>query len=105
MQSADPQSSHESPRVALVAAPWALVDLPSIQVATLAAALRMNGLSADVIELYPDFARRLGVEQYRTLLRTARPPILESIFTRYYFHDHETEIAAAIEKSLVREEV
>jgi ribosomal peptide maturation radical SAM protein 1 len=75
-----------------------MVDMPSIQLATLEAALRRQGLAADIIETCPDFARQVGVDLYRRFTQSAKAEIKESIFSRLYFRDHAAHMAEVVRR-------
>lgn len=72
------------PRVALVSMPWMSPAMPSIQLATLGAVLRADGIAHDVHELYLDFAARTGVALYGRLGRLGEFNA-EWVFARQYF--------------------
>lgn len=74
----------ESPRVALVSMPWQTPAMPSIQLATLAAALDAAGIACDRHELFLDYAAAVGVELYR-IIGNVLPFAAEWIFARHYF--------------------
>jgi ribosomal peptide maturation radical SAM protein 1 len=71
-------------RVALVSMPWMSASLPSIQLATMEAVLRQAGLTADVHELYVDFAALLTIPFYE-VLSNGSGFVEEWLFARHYF--------------------
>ncbi|UQX04556.1 RiPP maturation radical SAM C-methyltransferase [Streptomyces sp. RerS4] len=77
-------SNTAEPRVALVSLPWMSPTLPSIQLATLASALRQEGIESDVHELYVDYAARIGLNLYN-LLGNLLGYLPEWIFSRHYY--------------------
>ncbi|MFF4010658.1 RiPP maturation radical SAM C-methyltransferase [Streptomyces sp. NPDC001717] len=79
-----PGSADPPPRVALVSMPWMAPAMPSIQLATLDAALRQNGIACDRHELFLDYAASIGIELYKIIGNTL-PFIAEWIFSRQYF--------------------
>lgn len=76
--------SGSEPPVALVSMPWMSPGMPSIQLATLAAALRSDGIGADVHELYLDYAASIGPGFYKAMVN-AGGFIGEWIFATHYF--------------------
>lgn len=75
---------HADAAVALVSMPWMAAAMPSIQLATLEAALRQHGVESHVYELYVDFAARIGLNNYRMLSRLLGFNA-EWLFSRHYF--------------------
>ncbi len=75
--------SHDTP-VALVSMPWSAAKLPSIQLATLDAALRGEGFSSERHELYLDFCAQITPALY-TLLANGEEFLIEWLFSRDYF--------------------
>ncbi len=73
-------------RIALVSMPWMAVNLPSIQLATLAAALEGQGIESDVHELYLDYAAILTPDLY-DLLSNGGGFTEEWLFAQHYFVD------------------
>ncbi|HEX6372894.1 MAG TPA: RiPP maturation radical SAM C-methyltransferase [Longimicrobium sp.] len=71
-------------RVALVSLPWMSPAMPSIQLATLAAALRAEDIAVDVHELYVDYAARIGLNLYNDLCNLLGY-LPEWVFTRHYY--------------------
>jgi ribosomal peptide maturation radical SAM protein 1 len=73
-------------KLALVSLPWMSPALPSIQLGTLSAALRQEGISCDVHELYVDYAARIGLNLYNRLgnLHGFLP---EWMFSRHYYRE------------------
>ncbi|MFE1906726.1 RiPP maturation radical SAM C-methyltransferase [Streptomyces gardneri] len=82
-------------RVALVSLPWMSPTLPSIQLATLASALRQEGIATDVHEMYVDYAARIGLNLYN-VLGNLLGPLPEWIFSQHYYGpehgDHLTDM-------------
>lgn len=70
--------------VALISMPWSLVKLPSIQLATLDAALRGEGLSSERHELYLDFCAQITPALY-SRLANGDEFLIEWLFSRDYF--------------------
>ena len=77
-------TSRVEPSVALVSMPWMAAGMPSIQLATLAAALQSDGIASESYELFLDYAARIGVGIYN-LLSNGGGFIEEWIFARHYF--------------------
>jgi ribosomal peptide maturation radical SAM protein 1 len=71
-------------RIGLVSLPWMSPAMPSIQLATLASALKKDGLGSDVHELYVDYAARIGLNLY-SQLDNLLGFLPEWIFSRHYF--------------------
>jgi len=82
--------AHSAPRrdaaacVGLVSLPWMSPALPSIQLATLASALRRHGVASEVHELYVDFAARIGLNLYN-YLSNLPGFVPEWVFSRHYY--------------------
>lgn len=70
--------------VGLVSMPWMAPAMPSIQLATLEAALRASDIRSDVYEFYVDYAAEIGLNNYRMLSRLLGFNA-EWIFARHYF--------------------
>jgi ribosomal peptide maturation radical SAM protein 1 len=70
--------------VALVSMPWSAAKLPSIQLATLDAALRGCGLSSERHELYLDFCAQITPALY-SKLANGEEFLNEWLFSRDYF--------------------
>lgn len=64
--------------------PWMAVRIPSIQLATLAAALEQHEIASDRHELFLDYAARIGLQLYQQL-SNAGGFIEEWLFAREYF--------------------
>jgi ribosomal peptide maturation radical SAM protein 1 len=79
-----PRRGGEAPRVGLVSLPWMSPALPSIQLATLASALRRQGVASEVHELYVDFAARIGLNLYN-YLGNLLGFLPEWVFSRHYY--------------------
>jgi ribosomal peptide maturation radical SAM protein 1 len=77
-------SDHHDLRVGLISMPWMSPSIPSIQLATLAAALNREGIAADTHELFLDYAATIGVDLYNKLSDAGRF-INEYIFAKQYF--------------------
>ena len=71
-------------RVALISMPWMSVDMPSIQLATLAAMLRRRNVHADTFHFFVDYAADIGPALYRRL-SDATDYLNEYVFCRPYF--------------------
>ena len=83
-----------SARVALVSMPWMSVDLPSIQLATLAAMLRRRNVDADTFHFFVDYAADIGPALYRQL-SDATDYLNEYVFCRQYFRVQRNDGARA----------
>lgn len=70
--------------VALVSMPWSAAKLPSIQLATLDAALRGEDMVSERHELYLDFCAQITPALY-TLLANGEEFLIEWLFSRDYF--------------------
>jgi ribosomal peptide maturation radical SAM protein 1 len=77
-------TSPAEPSVALVSMPWMAAGMPSIQLATLAAALQEHGIAAESHELFLDYAACIGLGMYDRL-SNAGGFVEEWIFARHYF--------------------
>jgi ribosomal peptide maturation radical SAM protein 1 len=89
-------------RVALISMPWMSVDLPSIQLATLAAMLRRGNAEADTFHFFVEYAADIGPALYRRL-SDATDYVNEYVFCRQYFRaerDDELEPARTLVPSL-----
>lgn len=89
-------------RVALISMPWMSVDLPSIQLATLAAMLRRRNAGADTFHFFVEYAADIGPALYRRL-SDATDYVNEYVFCRQYFRSEradELERARALMPSL-----
>jgi ribosomal peptide maturation radical SAM protein 1 len=89
-------------RVALISMPWMSVDLPSIQLATLAAMLRRSNADADTFHFFVDYAADIGPALYRRL-SDATDYVNEYVFCRPYFRaerNDELEHARTLMPSL-----
>ncbi len=76
--------SEQGEKIALVSMPWSAAKLPSIQLATLDAALRGQNLVSDRHELYLDFCAQITPALY-TLLANGDEFLIEWLFSRDYF--------------------
>ncbi|MFE1547758.1 RiPP maturation radical SAM C-methyltransferase [Streptomyces sp. NPDC058718] len=86
------------PRVALVSLPWMSPTLPSIQLATLASALRQEGIASDVHEMYVDYAARIGLNLYN-VLGNLLGPLPEWIFSQHYYGpEHGDHLTGMLEQ-------
>jgi ribosomal peptide maturation radical SAM protein 1 len=72
--------------IALVSMPWMSPTMPSIQLATLAAALADHGIAADRYELYLDYAARVGVNLSK-IMGGQSGFVPEWVFSRHYYRD------------------
>lgn len=72
------------PSVALVSMPWMAAALPSIQLATLAAALQGDGIASEAYELFLDYAASVGLGIYH-ILSNSDGFVEEWLFARHYF--------------------
>ena len=70
--------------VGLISMPWMTPSMPSIQLATLSAALEGEGIPSERHELFVDYAGIIGIELFR-LIGNTWPFIAEWIFARHYF--------------------
>src|SRR5262249_3114920 len=70
--------------VALVSMPWMAAGMPSIQLATLAAALQGDGIASESYEFFLDYAASIGVGIY-SILSSVENFIPEWIFAKHYF--------------------
>jgi ribosomal peptide maturation radical SAM protein 1 len=77
-------TAENTPRVGLVSMPWMAVRIPSIQLATLAAVLQRQDITAECHELFLDYAAQIGLELYE-FLSNAGGFIEEWLFAREYF--------------------
>jgi ribosomal peptide maturation radical SAM protein 1 len=85
-------------RVGLLSLPWMSPTLPSIQLATLASALRQEGIESDVHELYVDYAARIGLNLYN-LLGNMLGYLPEWIFSRHYYGpEHGDRLTGMLEQ-------
>ena len=73
-------------RVALVSLPWMSPAMPSIQLATLSAALQRDDIDSDVHELYVDYAARIGLNLFNQL-GNMHGFLPEWLFSRHYYRD------------------
>jgi ribosomal peptide maturation radical SAM protein 1 len=80
-----PSTGGEAPRVALVSLPWMAPTMPSIQLATLAAALAPEGIECECLELYLDYAAWIGLPLYHAICDTGQGFVEEWLFARDYF--------------------
>lgn len=64
--------------------PWSLAKMPSIQLGTLEAVLRGNGIESDVHELYVDFCAQITPALY-TRLANGNEFLIEWLFSRDYY--------------------
>jgi ribosomal peptide maturation radical SAM protein 1 len=71
-------------QVGLVSMPWMAYNMPSIQLATLEAALRAEGIASESHEFFLDYAACIGLNLYHTL-SAGRGFIEEWIFAQHYF--------------------
>lgn len=60
-----------SKKVLLVAMPWVAQTTPSIQIATLASYLRLNGIEVEIKNFYLELANLLGIKEYDTIASKA----------------------------------
>lgn len=75
--------------VLLVAMPYAGINIPSIQLATLQSYLQTHDIKIDVRHLYLDAAQHYGLALYHSLIFPPGDPyIAQMAFTRYLFPDH-----------------
>ncbi|WKX68843.1 RiPP maturation radical SAM C-methyltransferase [Streptomyces sp. XD-27] len=81
--------------MALVSLPWMSPTLPSIQLATLASALRQEGIESDVHELYVDYGARIGLNLYN-LLGNLLGYLPEWVFSRHYYGPEQGDDLAAM---------
>lgn len=81
------------PRVALVSMPWVTPSMPSIQLATLAAALDGCGIACDRYEFFVDYASTIGVELFKIIGNTL-PFTAEWLFSRHFFGAETSEYLA-----------
>lgn len=70
--------------VGLVSMPWMAPTLPSIQLATVEAALRAQGIEAEIHELFLDYAARIGVNLYNRISNLAGFNA-EWLFAQHYY--------------------
>ena len=84
-----------SPKVGLVSLPWMSPAMPSIQLATLAAALNEAGIESDVHELYVDYAARIGLNLYNHL-GNLLGYLPEWVFSRHYYGREQGDDLAAM---------
>lgn len=86
IRSADPTPPPvgPAPHVALVSMPWMAPTMPSIQLATLAAALEHEGIECDRYELYLDYAAEIGLNLYKTFA-SLLGFTAEWLFARHYY--------------------
>lgn len=87
----EPATSNVEPSVALVSMPWMAAGMPSIQLATLAAALQGDGIASESYELFLDYAARIGLGIYN-LLSNGGGFTEEWIFARHYFGSEMGEL-------------
>lgn len=90
----DGDQSSEAARVALVSLPWMAPTMPSIQLATLAAALRQDGIASDRYELFVDYAELIGINLYN-VIGSMLSFTAEWIFARHYFGPEQGEYLEA----------
>jgi ribosomal peptide maturation radical SAM protein 1 len=76
--------SNVEPPIALVSMPWMSAAIPSIQLATLAAALHSDGIACELHELFLDYAARVGLGLYKAV-SNAGGFVEEWIFAKHYF--------------------
>lgn len=74
--------------IALVSMPWSAAKLPSIQLATLDAALRGKGLTSERHELFIDFCAQITPALY-SRLANGNEFLIEWLFSRDYFGNEE----------------
>jgi ribosomal peptide maturation radical SAM protein 1 len=85
-------------RIGLVSLPWMSPAMPSIQLATLASALKKDGLESDVHELYVDYAARIGLNLFNQL-GNLLGYLPEWIFSRHYFGpEHGDDLSSMIDQ-------
>jgi ribosomal peptide maturation radical SAM protein 1 len=72
------------PPIALVSMPWMSTGIPSIQLATLAAALHGDGIASEVHELFLDYAASVGPGLYKAV-SNAGGFVEEWLFAQHYF--------------------
>lgn len=80
--------TEQSKPIALVSMPWNLAKMPSIQLGSLDAALRGQGLTSERHELFVDFCAQLTPALY-SRLANGNDFLIEWLFSRDYF-GHET---------------
>lgn len=77
-------------RVALISMPWMGVDMPSIQLATLATTLRQGGVAVDTFHFFVDYAAAVGPSLYRRLSDVSSH-LNEYVFCRRYLAEENGE--------------
>lgn len=99
----DGVDSQRPRRVGLVSLPWMSPSLPSIQLATLAAALERDGIESDVHELYVDYAARIGLNLYN-YLGDMLGYVPEWVFSRHYYGpEHGDDLSAMLAEHPLKE--
>lgn len=81
-------AQNKSSTVALVSMPWMAPGLPSIQLGTLAAALRWHHIECTPYEFFLDYAAQIGVRLYN-ILSNSGGFVEEWLFAQHYYK-HET---------------
>lgn len=84
--------ANDNPLVGLISMPWMAANMPSIQLAVLAAALQQEGIASEVHEFYLDYAACIGLNVYNTLC-VGGGMIEEWLFAQHYF---ESEMGNAL---------
>lgn len=79
-----PDEPVEERCVGIISMPWMGVGMPSIQLATLAAALEQEGIQSQCFELYLDYAALIGTNLYNQLSNLPGFSC-EWIFARHYY--------------------
>jgi ribosomal peptide maturation radical SAM protein 1 len=84
IQKSSEVDNHSTLTMGLVSMPWMAPTIPSIQLATLASALKQEGIEVERHELFVDYAAHIGLKLYNILCNTIGFTA-EWIFAQHYF--------------------
>lgn len=90
--------------IGLVSLPWMSPAMPSIQLATLAAALEREGIASDVHELYVNYSARIGLNLYN-YLGNLLGYLPEWIFSRHYYGPEQGDDLSRMFSELPADEI